>query len=297
MQRIEKYGVIALVFLLVTILAVSLWSQKKGKSPFSFFKRNQDAQTAQADPTPPAAPPMPNEPLPGAPLNPNGTAQPNYVAQNPASAQPSLGAQNPAAHPAQLAPQPANDLPTGQPAAPQSFASNPDADPTPNEPKFKSFDSPKNSAANGPTRTYVVKQGDTLGEIASRELGSFGKWTEIQKLNANLDPAKVRPGMKLTLPGAAKIAANDAKPKPVSASATPVASSSGYTVKKGDTLSSIAAKALGNSSRWVEIKRLNPEIRADRLVAGMHLRLPQGTRAANVDGESVAKLSPKNRVR
>jgi len=35
MQRIERYGVIALVFLLVTILAVSLWGESKGDGWFS----------------------------------------------------------------------------------------------------------------------------------------------------------------------------------------------------------------------------------------------------------------------
>src|SRR5688572_14008524 len=56
MQRIERYGVIALVLLLVTILAVSLWGERKnGGGILSVFKRDKktvEEQVAQA----PAAP-------------------------------------------------------------------------------------------------------------------------------------------------------------------------------------------------------------------------------------------------
>ena len=65
MQRIERYGVIALVFLLVTIVAVSLWGEQKqsgGVSPF--LKRDgasgqverlvADATSAQLPPSRPA---------------------------------------------------------------------------------------------------------------------------------------------------------------------------------------------------------------------------------------------------
>lgn len=57
------------------------------------------------------------------------------------------------------------------------------------------------AAATG-SRVYVVKEGDTLSTIASKELGSSKKWTEIYELNrARIsDPAKIKVGMKLTLP-------------------------------------------------------------------------------------------------
>src|SRR5262245_27737088 len=48
MQRIERYGVIALVFLLVTIVAVSLWGeQRKTGGLFRFLRR--DSKSAQVD--------------------------------------------------------------------------------------------------------------------------------------------------------------------------------------------------------------------------------------------------------
>lgn len=48
-----------------------------------------------------------------------------------------------------------------------------------------------------------------------------------------------------------------------------------YTVQKGDSLSSIAARQLGNADRWREIWSLNPQLRTpEQLQAGTRLQLP-----------------------
>lgn len=49
-------------------------------------------------------------------------------------------------------------------------------------------------------RTYVVRKGDSLGEIAQRELGSARRWPEIVKLNDIEDPDDVPAGLALRLP-------------------------------------------------------------------------------------------------
>lgn len=49
-----------------------------------------------------------------------------------------------------------------------------------------------------------------------------------------------------------------------------------YTVKRGDTLSSIAAKKLGAASRWREIARLNKIRDPRKLRVGQRLHLPEG---------------------
>lgn len=49
-------------------------------------------------------------------------------------------------------------------------------------------------------RTYTVKDGDTLGAIASRELGSSSRADEIAALNGISDPALIRKGAVLKLP-------------------------------------------------------------------------------------------------
>lgn len=49
-------------------------------------------------------------------------------------------------------------------------------------------------------RTYIVRKGDSLGEIAQRELGSARRWPEIVKLNDLDDPDDVPAGLALRLP-------------------------------------------------------------------------------------------------
>ena len=49
--------------------------------------------------------------------------------------------------------------------------------------------------------SYIVKPGDTLSKIASSTLGSAGKWRIISEINGITNPAKLRVGKILQLPG------------------------------------------------------------------------------------------------
>ena len=49
-------------------------------------------------------------------------------------------------------------------------------------------------------REVEVRSGDTLYEIARRELGDPNLFYRIQKANPGLDPKKLRPGMKIKVP-------------------------------------------------------------------------------------------------
>jgi nucleoid-associated protein YgaU len=51
-------------------------------------------------------------------------------------------------------------------------------------------------------RTYVVREGDTLASISRKFYKSSARWKKIQSANKNLieDPAKLKPGMTLTIP-------------------------------------------------------------------------------------------------
>src|SRR4030095_3895339 len=58
-------------------------------------------------------------------------------------------------------------------------------------------------AASAPeTRTYTVKSGDTLSQIAKEHLGNAGAYTKIFELNKDqlTDPNKIKPGQVLRLP-------------------------------------------------------------------------------------------------
>ena len=52
-------------------------------------------------------------------------------------------------------------------------------------------------------KSYTVKGGDNLSDIAQEQLGDANRWKEIYKLNKDLigdNPDLIQPGMKLKLP-------------------------------------------------------------------------------------------------
>ena len=58
------------------------------------------------------------------------------------------------------------------------------------------------AAAPAAGKTYTVKSGDTLGQIAKEHLGSAGAYMKIFELNKDqlTDPDKIKPGQVLRLP-------------------------------------------------------------------------------------------------
>jgi nucleoid-associated protein YgaU len=138
-------------------------------------------------------------------------------------------------------------------------------------------------------RTYVIKEGDLLATVAKQELGASSRWPEILKLNPGLEPERLRPGMKIKLPGKAADGGSAATPPlamegSASSSKESVAASGGagkpgekYRVRQGDTLKVISKRVYGTKSRWPEIwvanlARLDSP---DDLFAGMELNLPK----------------------
>ena len=61
---------------------------------------------------------------------------------------------------------------------------------------------PQPTPAKASMKTYTVQSGDTLSEIAKRELGSANKYMEIFNANRDLltDPNKIKPGQVLKIP-------------------------------------------------------------------------------------------------
>jgi nucleoid-associated protein YgaU len=79
------------------------------------------------------------------------------------------------------------------------------------KPDFSNVQSGSSSTARRPAggsstphRTYVVKPGDTLSEIAEREYGDAGQWRRIYDANRDTieDPDLIHPGDTLKLPSA-----------------------------------------------------------------------------------------------
>jgi LysM repeat protein len=98
--------------------------------------------------------------------------------------------------------------------------------------------------------THTVRRGETLWSIAEDYLGSGRRYPEIVTLNHKLlhgQPGFLRPGWVLTLPAGSQAVANQTD------AASNDNGNSRYTVLKGDTLSEIAARRLGDARAWPRI--------------------------------------------
>jgi nucleoid-associated protein YgaU len=301
MQQIERYGVIALVFLLVTIVAVSFWGDSKspgfwsrltGRGGANKTEIAKNAATAERavdgalpltnNPTPnpiEAAPQAPGAPVavqPPAPTAESAMANANLPANNAPAFGTNGGVHFPgnASQPMNVAPAPTQ---TPIVATPLSNTSSQATEPAARK-ALKTA-----AAPTGPTSEYVVQKGDSLASIAQKNLGSSSRWTEIQSLNGGIQPKALRVGTKLKLPitTTAKSTIEKSAPKPEPAATKKPApatsethSSTVYLVHAGDTLRTIAEKKLGSADRWKDIVAANPGLDAHKLTVGKSLKLP-----------------------
>lgn len=118
-----------------------------------------------------------------------------------------------------------------------------------------------------PVSAYTVVKGDNLWSIAKKNGTTVKELTAANNLKAN---SSLHLGQKLVIPGKAPAASAAA-----STSATGVQTLS-YTVKSGDTLSSIARHAGSNKAA---IRKLN-NLKSDVVRAGQVLVLPAGGSSA-----------------
>jgi LysM repeat protein len=140
-------------------------------------------------------------------------------------------------------------------------------------------------AANEPA-TYTVRRGDSLWAIARDHLGDGERWPEIVDLNPALasHPDLIYAGTVLVLP-------------PAAASWQTTASRT-YVVQRGDTLSAIAARELGDAARYPEIFQASTHtVQADGrritdpdvIDVGQVLNIPGVVAPADVAVEPVAQ--------
>ncbi|MDH3685471.1 MAG: LysM peptidoglycan-binding domain-containing protein [Myxococcales bacterium] len=124
---------------------------------------------------------------------------------------------------------------------------------------------------------YRVRKGDTFGKIAAR----FGvTQADLQAKNKIRNRNRIRPGQVLQIPGGSRTASPDARP----------AKGGVYTVRKGDTLHSIA-KRMGSSE--AELVELNGLKSRHRIKIGQTLYLPGG-RAARESEPAPTKSSAES---
>lgn len=105
---------------------------------------------------------------------------------------------------------------------------------------------------------YTVKKGDTLWRIAQKQLGNPNRHKEIRTLNG-MKSDKLTIGQRIKIPGKATTAAE---------------TFTTYTVKKGDSLWTIAKEQLGAGSRYPDIVNAN-SLASDHLKIGQKLKIPK----------------------
>jgi LysM repeat protein len=294
MQQIERYGVIALVFLLVTIVAVSFWGDNK--SP-GFWSRLTGSKTVAVDDKNMTPPPSNGELTQVAPLpvSGDGTAPemlPPVGGETLAGSETTFNNSATAA----LVGTPVTTPMGSEVAAPEGTA-----------PVAGSGVTRPDLTSRTAGTKYVVKSGDSPARIAKRQLGSESRVSEILALNPGLNPKNLKVGQELILPaGAAPISAqapaqpvaeaakpaNQSAAKPIAASAPKASSKTGrsYKVQKGDTLSAIARRELGSASRAKDIQSMNPGLDPAKLKVGQTIQLPGGSPAV------AASVEKKRRV-
>jgi len=294
MQQIERYGVIALVFLLVTIVAISFWGDSK--SPGFWSRLTGKNQPKPAEVAHLETPVLPSQIAdPNLPLAPRGTSTTPETVGSLGGPQPITPIDAPGTGFSTLE-APGGSVVIGQPIpviVPPLDA-------------HIDFRSTKPSVVQlTPTASseYVVQRGDSLSRIAKNQLGAESRWEEIAALNTGINPKTLSVGQKLQMPtGVAMNVPNPAptkstpkatpkvtkkSPAPNAApkkSEKPTSGARTCMVQKGDTLRSIARRELGDEKRWKEIASLNPSVDPSKLAIGMRVKLP------NVGRELIAAV-------
>lgn len=265
MGQLEKYGLYVLCLVIFLILGVTIWG---GGDP----------------------PPINR---PSAPIKAPAATAENRVASRDVASMPDLSALLRSADRSSPTP-PAEPRNPGDPkksadsARSGGAAGGPSSPPAKNagearEADARATDPPKSAPAAASRPTHKVRNKDTFEGIAKEVLGNAALRTEIARLNAGVDPTKLKLGQELLLPTAAEIAqwnAGKSRPGEQPAATPPKAKETAatpgvYTVVKGDTFERIAANALGSRKRVHELLELNPEIAPSELRAGQKIKLPK----------------------
>ncbi len=129
----------------------------------------------------------------------------------------------------------------------------------------------KEPPAADSARFHEVTARETLWTIAEKELGAGTRYRELAAWNGLDADAPLQVGARLRLGPAA------ATPAPSGPKPAPEAGTSGertHTLAKGETLSKIAARYLGDAGRWREIQSLNKIADPANVPEGIVLKLP-----------------------
>ncbi|MGK0217736.1 MAG: nucleoid-associated protein YgaU, partial [Planctomycetota bacterium] len=255
MQQIERYGIIALLFLVVSIVVVALWDPDPGTT-----LGNNNTRTAAAEKRAPRELPL-AQPATNQASNQNRNKAKDWTEQK--SRQTQASKRPVATH------RPSAPLDLGAQGEGRYRGRNNGAVAKPKS------ESPSTPAANeaklinpGPSSLKREQTQPNAGSVRST-----GRLTQAQR------PNKQAKGGGTMLAGSTQRIAN---PRPIAASfnkqgspaSKPVASGKKYTVKAGDSLERIARSQLGSGQQWKNLAALNGITNPNMVRIGDVLALP-----------------------
>ena len=247
MGQLEKYGLYVLCLVIFLILGVAIWGEPVSAQDRAPTAVRQQAAVAQTQNT--------------------GAAAASTMGDLQALMRPAVRPESAPLVP-ESRPEPVR-TPSTQRERSADAADPPsvDVDTTPTgSPAPRSAESP--AAPSASRRTYVIKSGDTLSEIAQDQLGSMRFAPLLLKLNPGIRSDRLPLGKKLRMPSVAEVAAVSGPVKGAKAGSVT------YRIKRGDTLEGLAKSRLGSAGRVKDIKKLNPTVDPTRLRIGQIVYLP-----------------------
>jgi nucleoid-associated protein YgaU len=139
-------------------------------------------------------------------------------------------------------------------------------------------DPPSRPATSAPTvRTHDVRSGESLTSICQRYYGDPTLIDDLARYNNLRNPDALSLGLRLRIPDASVLGGTAPSRASIDQpERAPAPQYATYTVREGDSLSTIARSLLGSSRRYLEIYELNRDVLAspDRVREGMVLKVP-----------------------
>ncbi len=259
MQQIERYGVIALLFLLVTIVVVALWDG--GDTAHAGEERAQVEE--------PAAPKAVER------ERRDRYARPNQArVERPEERRTAVRSQNPMANPRRVTLDPNRNSPSGQnqarqrPRAGVPVHQNPTAAAAyQRQPSTPAFSPAQRQPGSTERYAQPVRQGNP-GAARTVPAGTVPHQNVVQTPQRE-NVARVREERPRETVRQGNLASRSKTPQVMPSGRT-------YRVQPGDSLERIARRELGNGQRWKEIQVLNGIARPETIAVGAVLQLPAG---------------------
>jgi nucleoid-associated protein YgaU len=124
------------------------------------------------------------------------------------------------------------------------------------------------------TRSYRVRERDSLTKIARKEYGSEEHWRWLAEVNGIKNPGKLKIGDLIQLPPRPTGPVAAGAPATPASAVPAVAAGTQHLVKKGETIGEISQRYYGTSKDWKRILDANGLKRAEDLKAGQTLVIP-----------------------